>query len=105
VLFEQIAFDADANPQATTYLDYLVPTMVEIPHIEIHHLETLSPGENDFRGVGEGGFIGAPAAITNAIADALAPVGGHVTEQHLPPHRILELAGVIERTSPPKGHH
>jgi len=97
VLYEKVAFSDEAVPQATTYMDYLVPTAAEIPRIEIHHLETLSPGENDFRGVGEGGFIGGPAAITNAIADALATVGGHVTEQHLPPHRILELAGLIER--------
>ncbi len=69
---------------------------MEVPHIEVDHLETLSPGENDFRGVGEGGMIGAPPAITNAIEDALGPLGVAVREQHLPPTRILELAGVIE---------
>ena len=68
---------------------------MEIPEIEVHHLETLSPGENDFRGVGEGGMIGGPAAITNAIEDAVAALGAKVTEQYLPPTRILELAGVI----------
>jgi carbon-monoxide dehydrogenase large subunit len=59
-------------------------------------METLTPGENDFRGVGEGGMIGAPAALTNAIEDALASRGARVTEQYLPPTRILELAGVID---------
>jgi carbon-monoxide dehydrogenase large subunit len=78
-------------------MDYLLPTAMEIPEIEVHHLETLSAGfENDFRGVGEGGMIGAPAAITNAIEHALAPFNARVTTQYLPPTKILELAGLIQ---------
>lgn len=96
VLYERVGYDDEANMRATTYMDYLIPTSMEIPHIEIDHLETLSPGENDFRGVGEGGMIGAPPAITNAIEDALATFGVAVREQHLPPTRILELTGVVE---------
>lgn len=96
VLYERTAYDDAATLQSTTYMDYLVPTAMEIPEIEIHHLETLTAGENDFRGVGEGGMIGAPAALTNAIEDALSPFGARVTTQHLPPSRILELAGVIK---------
>lgn len=97
VLYENAAYDDMGNPQATTYMDYLIPTAMEIPHIEVHHLETFSPGgENDFRGVGEGGMIGAPAALTNAIEDALANQHARITNQYLPPSRILELAGVIE---------
>jgi carbon-monoxide dehydrogenase large subunit len=69
---------------------------MEVPDIEIHHVETPSELEVNFRGVGEGGMIVAPAAITNAIEDALAHLGVRITEQHLPPTRILELAGVIE---------
>ncbi|MFN3257230.1 MAG: xanthine dehydrogenase family protein molybdopterin-binding subunit [Ilumatobacter sp.] len=96
VLYERATYDEDANLQSATYMDYLVPTAMEIPEIEVHHLETLSAGgENDFRGVGEGGMIGAPAAITNAIADALAPFGATVTTQYLPPSKILELARII----------
>ena len=49
----------------------------------------------NFRGVGEGGMIVAPACITNAIEDALAPLGVQVREQHLPPSRILELLGTV----------
>jgi len=96
VLYESSVYDDDANLQATTYMDYLIPTAMEIPDIELHHIETLSPGENDFRGVGEGGMIGAPAAITNAIEDALSEFGARVTSQYLPPTTILELAGVIQ---------
>ncbi len=95
VLYESSIYDSDANLQATTYMDYLIPTAAEIPDIEVHHIETLSPGENDFRGVGEGGMIGAPAAITNAVEDALSDLGARVTDQYLPPSRILELAGII----------
>jgi aerobic carbon-monoxide dehydrogenase large subunit len=95
VLYERTTYDEDANLQSATYMDYLIPTAMEIPEIEVHHLETLSPGENDFRGVGEGGMIGAPAAITNAIEDALSPFNARVTTQYLPPTKILELAGVI----------
>lgn len=96
VLYENSAYDDDGNLHATTYMDYLIPTSMEIPHVEVHHLETLSAGgENDFRGVGEGGMIGSPAALTNAIEDALAPLGARVTEQYLPPTKILELAGII----------
>ena len=96
VLYERTTYDDDANLQSATYMDYLIPTSMEIPDIEVHHLETHSPGgENDFRGVGEGGMIGAPAAITNAVGDALTPFGATVTTQYLPPTKILELARVI----------
>ena len=69
-----------------------MPTACEIPRIEISHLETvpLDPDVN-FRGVGEGGMIVAPATVVNAIEDALAPFGVRIYEQHLPPARILEL--------------
>jgi carbon-monoxide dehydrogenase large subunit len=76
-------------------MDYLIPTAMEIPQIEIHHIETPSTIIANYRGVGEGGMIGSPPAITNAIEGALAHLGAEVTEQHLPPTRILELAGVI----------
>lgn len=92
VFYERLHYDDDANLLTTTYMDYLVPTAMEIPEIEIVHLETLTPGQNDARGVGEGGMIGAPAALTNAVSDAL---GVEVLEQYLPPHRILELAGIL----------
>ena len=49
----------------------------------------------NFRGVGEGGAIAAPAALTNAIEDALSPLGVKITEQWLPPSRILELTGAV----------
>ena len=95
VLYEKSTYDDDGNFQAGTFMDYLIPTSMEIPEIEIHHVETPSSIKANYRGVGEGGMIGAPAAITNAIEDALSEFGVTITEQHLPPTRILEFAGVI----------
>jgi carbon-monoxide dehydrogenase large subunit len=73
-------------------LDYLVPTALDIPTIDVEHLQSPPQGAIDFRGVGEGGAIGAPAALVSAIADA---IGVPVTERYLPPSRILELMGTI----------
>jgi carbon-monoxide dehydrogenase large subunit len=101
VLYERAAYNEEAMFQAGTFMDFLIPTAMEIPDIEIVHLETPSDVFANYRGVGEGGMIAAPAAITNAIEDALAHLGVRVTEQHLPPTRILELAGVIPVTPPP----
>ena len=95
VLYEKSTYDDEGNFKAGTFMDYLIPTSMEIPEIEIHHVETPSSIKANYRGAGEGGMIGAPAAITNAIEDALSEFGVTITEQHLPPTRILELAGVI----------
>jgi carbon-monoxide dehydrogenase large subunit len=95
VLYEKATYDPSGAFQASTFMDYLIPTAMEIPPVEIHHIGTPSDVFANYRGVGEGGLIGAPAAITNAIEDALSEFGVTITEQHLPPTRILELAGVI----------
>ncbi len=95
VLYEHAAYDEDGNFLASTFMDYLLPTAAEIPTIEIEHLETDPEGEIGFRGVGEGGAVVAPATLTNAVADALAPFGARVTDQYLPPAKVLELAGVV----------
>ncbi len=95
VLYEHAAYDEDGNSLAGTFMDYLLPTAAEIPSIEIEHLETDPEGELGFRGVGEGGAIVAPATVTNAIEDALLPLGAQVREQHLPPAKVLELAGLV----------
>jgi carbon-monoxide dehydrogenase large subunit len=93
VLYERAAYDEHANYLASTFMDYLLPTSAEIPHIEIHHLETDPDGELGFRGVGEGGAVVAPATLTNAIEDALQPFGARVLDQHVPPAKVLELIG------------
>jgi carbon-monoxide dehydrogenase large subunit len=90
VLFEHLAYDDDGNPLATTFLDYLVPSAAEVPAIEFGHIETRSPGPGGYKGVGEGGAIGAPPAVVNAVADALAPFGVTFTRLPLSPARIVE---------------
>ena len=90
-LYEHLAVDEDGNPLATTLMDYLVPSAVEIPPIEYGHIETPSPGPGGYKGVGEGGAIGAPPAVVNAVADALAPFGVTITRLPLSPDRIVAL--------------
>jgi carbon-monoxide dehydrogenase large subunit len=95
VLLERSAYDADGQFLAATFMDYLLPAATEIPHIEIEHLEVPTGDEIPSRGVGEGGAIAAPPALVSAIEDALSPFGVRITEQYLPPSRILELIGAI----------
>jgi carbon-monoxide dehydrogenase large subunit len=91
VLYEHLAYDEDGNPLTTTFMDYLLPTSTEVPVIEYGHVETPSPGAGGFKGVGEGGAIGAPPAVINAVADALSPFGVEITRLPLTPTAIVEL--------------
>lgn len=91
VLYEHLAYDDAGNPLATTFMDYLLPTAAEVPPIEFGHVETPSPGPGGYKGVGEGGAIGAPPAVVNAVADALSPFGVKITRLPLTPAAILEL--------------
>jgi carbon-monoxide dehydrogenase large subunit len=90
-LFENLAYDDDGNPRATSFMDYLVPSAAEVPPIEYGHIETPSPGPGGYKGVGEGGAIGAPPAVVNAVADALAPFGVNPTQLPLTPQYLVEL--------------
>jgi carbon-monoxide dehydrogenase large subunit len=88
-LFEEIVYDALGNIQTATLADYLPPTAREIPPIEVHHLETPAASSlTGAKGLGEGGTIGAPAAIINAVNDALAPFGVAIDEMPATPQRI-----------------
>jgi carbon-monoxide dehydrogenase large subunit len=91
-LYEEVIYDDGGNILTGSLADYLLPTMAEIPGIEIHHLETLTEASvTGAKGVGEGGTIGAPAAILNAVSDALAPFGVGIFEMPITPQRILQL--------------
>ncbi|WP_218040439.1 xanthine dehydrogenase family protein molybdopterin-binding subunit [Actinomadura sp. WMMB 499] len=81
----RIAFDEDGNPLTTTFMDYLLPASTEVPTIEYGHVESPGPGEGGYKGVGEGGAIGAPPAVVNAVADALAPLGVKITRLPVSP--------------------
>ncbi len=91
VLYEHLAYDERGNPVTTTFMDYLLPTAAEAPTVEYGHIETPSPGPGGYKGVGEGGAIGAPPAVVNAVADALAPFDVRVTELPLSPSRLVGL--------------
>lgn len=91
MLYEHFIYDADGNPVTTTFADYLLPTSTEVPAIEYGHIETPGPGPGGYKGVGEGGAIGAPPAVVNAVADALAPLGVTITRTPLGPSQILDL--------------
>ena len=88
-LLEEIIYDDVGNVLTATLADFLPPTCREIPPIELLHLETLNGATiTQAKGLGEGGAIGAPAAILNAINDALAPLGVTIDEMPATPRRI-----------------
>ena len=90
-LYEEMPFDPQGQPLATTLADYLLPSATEVPAMRIEHLETPSPYTRfGQKGIGEGGAIAPPAAIANAVNDALAPLGVEITESPLTPRRIVE---------------
>jgi carbon-monoxide dehydrogenase large subunit len=89
-LYEESPFDPSGQPLASTFLDYLIPGMVEVPAIRLEHTTTPSPHtEFGMKGMGEGPAIAPPAAIANAVNDALAVLGAEVMETPVTPRRIL----------------
>jgi carbon-monoxide dehydrogenase large subunit len=90
-LLENMVYDDDGNPLSSTFVDYLVPTATEVPPIEYGHVEIPGPGVGGYKGVGEGGAIGATPAVINAINDALAPLGVTLTRLPASPAAIVEL--------------
>ncbi len=91
-LFEEVVYDDDGNILTSTLMDYLPPTAAEIPDIEIQHLETITDATiTGAKGLGEGGTIGAPAAVLNAISDALAHLDLAINEMPATPERVRAL--------------
>ncbi|MFC3106411.1 xanthine dehydrogenase family protein molybdopterin-binding subunit [Undibacterium arcticum] len=90
-LYEEMAFDASAQPLASTFADYLLPGPTEVPEPRIIHMETVSPyTEFGVKGIGESGAIPPPAAICNAVNDALRPLGAELHISPITPRRVLE---------------
>jgi carbon-monoxide dehydrogenase large subunit len=89
-LYEEMPFDASGQPLASTLADYLLPSATEIPAIRIEHMATPSPYTSfGQKGIGEGGAIAPPAAIANAINDALRGLGVEITQSPITPRRLL----------------
>jgi len=88
-LLEEIVYDETGNILTASFADYLPPTAREMPPIDIQHLVTLTEASvTKAKGLGEGGAIGAPAAVVNAINDALTPFGVSIDELPATPQRI-----------------
>jgi aerobic carbon-monoxide dehydrogenase large subunit len=105
VLSEILRYDAEGQAMTASLLDYLVSTTMDVPDIEVHHEESWSPDtEGGFKGVGEGGVIGALPALVNAIADALRPYDGKITRLPVRPQSVMAIltgdAEIAETTEP-----
>src|SRR5581483_6147913 len=98
-LLEEILYTEDGQPANPNFMDYLLPAVDNMPEILLDHLHTPTPHNPDgMKGCGEGGAIGPPAAIANAVSDALSPFGIVVTRTPVTPLRVYELlveAGVV----------
>lgn len=91
-LYEDFAYDAGGQPLTTTFMDYIIPGTHEVPPVEVIHLETPpAVSVTGFKGMAEGGTIGSTAAVANAIADALAPLGLEIRELPVTPDRLYRL--------------
>ena len=94
-LYEEMPYDESAQPLASTLADYHLPGATEIPSVRIDHMETPSPYTRfGQKGIGEGGAIGPPAAIANAINDALGTLGVEVDSTPITMGKVL--AKIIE---------
>lgn len=91
VLYEHMPYDDDGNPLASTFVDYLLPTACEVPTIEVGHIESPAANPLGVKGMGEGGAIASPAAVINAVADALSPLGVTISGSPLGPRQILDM--------------
>lgn len=90
-LLEELVYDGSGQLVTGSFLDYALPTFAHALAIEIDHLETPSPTTpGGFKGMAEGGTIGAPAAIANAVADALGSAGDRLLELPMTPHRVWQ---------------
>jgi carbon-monoxide dehydrogenase large subunit len=100
-LLEEAVFSEDGQPLSTSFMDYLIPTSSAMPDLEIEHLVHPAPHiPGGMKGMGEGGTIGAPAAVVNAIAAALPEIADRITETPVTParlwHRLHEAAAARE---------
>jgi carbon-monoxide dehydrogenase large subunit len=100
-VLEELVYDGDGQLVTTSFMDYLVPTACEIPAVDVELMQTPTPvNTGGIKGVGQGGTIAAPAAVANAVEDALRHLGVVVRETPLSPDRIWSLINEVERTTP-----
>lgn len=91
-IYEEIQYDKDGQLLSSSFIDYLLPTSLDVPDIDVAHLETPSPFMlGGFKGAGEAGTIGVPAAISNAVENALSSFNVKITETPIDPNRLWKL--------------
>ncbi len=96
-LLERLTYDADGQLLTGSLMDYVVPVASVVPGVEVLHMETPARSNpNGTKGVGEAGTSGAPAAIANAVNDALRPLGGEVD---VLPMTAQTIFAAIQRTT------
>jgi len=102
-LLEDLAYDAEGQLMTSSLMDYLLPTTGEVPSVDVHLSEDDPSPVNPLgvKGAGEDGTVGAGAAVANAVADALSPLGVTVTTMPLSPSRVLELIRAARRPGGP----
>ena len=103
-LYEHFVYDENGQLTTGSLMDYLLPSMLEIPSIVLGHVEDPAENINGVRGVGEGGTLGPYAAITNAVCDALTPFGVQIDSLPLSPSTVASQirAGTVSRRMEPR---
>jgi carbon-monoxide dehydrogenase large subunit len=97
--YEELVYGDDGQLLTASFLDYLVPTSMEVPPIEVEHLVSPSPFTPlGIKGMGEGGTVSPGSVLACAIADALRPLGVRLTELPITPAKVLQA---IQESSPP----
>jgi carbon-monoxide dehydrogenase large subunit len=98
VLLEEHAYSEDGQLLTASLRHYLPPLSPDVPPLEVHHLESPSPKTGlGSKGVGEAGTIGAFGAVSNAVADAMAPLADELTTLPYSPNRIFSASGGVPR--------
>jgi carbon-monoxide dehydrogenase large subunit len=102
-LYEEIPYDEQGQPLATTFADYMVPCAPEVPTVRIEHIVTPAlTTEYGVKGLGEGGAIAPPAAIANAVADAFRDIGATFNETPLTPRRVSQAVALARSAKEPR---
>src|SRR5439155_18206596 len=98
-LSEEVVYAADGQNLSATFMEYALPVASALPSFETEHLERPDPATPlGMKGMAEGGVMGASAAVSNAVADALAPLGLAAGRQPFTARRIAEALGVAPGT-------
>lgn len=99
-LFEHCRYTEEGQFAIGTLADYLLPMAADVPDVEVAHIETPYSGSLlGAKGAGEAGVCAAPAAILNAVNDALSPFGAAVDTLPIQPMAVLRAMGILRGTA------